>query len=367
MNNKIINYIKKKPKAYEPSSSAFWDDENISKYMLEAHLDKDFEGASRNHKFIEKSVEWISGYCDAKEGKKLLDLGCGPGIYAELFAKQGFSVTGIDFSKRSIEYAKAQTSESHGNIQYHYQNYLDIDFKNQFDIITLIYCDFGVLSSTDRAILLKKIWRALKEDGILILDGFSTKFGNDFEEKELIQYEESGFWSAQPYACIQRNYFYEDTANTLEQYIIITENDCECYNLWNQMYSKEKLVSEINEAGFKKTQLFDDVAGGKFTGQSETICAVAYKSDKVTKINEINNADLLLNLDKLHTTDLGVVRIKRNLCLDVDDVVSWCKERISSQKSSINRKGKNWYIHAGDCEITVNAYSYTIITAHKVS
>jgi hypothetical protein len=55
-----------------------------------------------------------------------------------------------------------------------------------------------------------------------------------------------------------------------------------------------------------------------------------------------------------------------NLCLDADDVVGWCREKINESNSSIIRKGKNWYIRAADCEITVNAYSYTIITAHKL-
>lgn len=75
--------------------------------------------------------------------------------------------------------------------------------------------------------------------------------------------------------------------------------------------------------------------------------------------------DLLMNLDKIHTTDLGVLRIKRNLFLDADDVVKWCKEKISSPNADITRKGKNWYITVDGCIITINAYSYTIITAHK--
>jgi hypothetical protein len=74
---------------------------------------------------------------------------------------------------------------------------------------------------------------------------------------------------------------------------------------------------------------------------------------------------LLSNIDKIHTTELGVERIKRNLCLDVDDVVGWCKQKIQDKNSSITRKGKNWYVNINDCEITINTYSYTIITAHK--
>ena len=71
------------------------------------------------------------------------------------------------------------------------------------------------------------------------------------------------------------------------------------------------------------------------------------------------------NLDKLHTTELGIVRIKRNLSLDTDDVVGWCKDKISSDNAVITRNGKNWYINIDACVLTVNAYSYTIITAHK--
>lgn len=75
--------------------------------------------------------------------------------------------------------------------------------------------------------------------------------------------------------------------------------------------------------------------------------------------------ELLRNIDKLHTTELGVIRIKKNLSLETNDVVNWCKTKIESSNAVINRKGKNWYASVDDCIITVNAYSYTIITAHK--
>ena len=73
--------------------------------------------------------------------------------------------------------------------------------------------------------------------------------------------------------------------------------------------------------------------------------------------------ELLENLDKLHTTELGVVRIKRNLSLDTENVVEWCRNKINSDNAVITRTGKNWYIDVDTCIITVNAHSYTIITA----
>ena len=77
------------------------------------------------------------------------------------------------------------------------------------------------------------------------------------------------------------------------------------------------------------------------------------------------NNELMRNLNKIHTMELGVERIKKNLGLNTADVVAWCKEKIATA-DSILRKGKNWYVTSSESIITVNAYSYTIITAHKV-
>ena len=75
---------------------------------------------------------------------------------------------------------------------------------------------------------------------------------------------------------------------------------------------------------------------------------------------------LIENIDKLHTTEMGVERIKRNLSIEVDDVVQWCKCKVLKAETIIERQGKNWYAYIDDCKITVNAHSYTIITAHKI-
>ena len=76
--------------------------------------------------------------------------------------------------------------------------------------------------------------------------------------------------------------------------------------------------------------------------------------------------DLIENIEKLHTTPMGVDRIRRNLSLgdDVKDVVAFCRQKILAPTANISRQGKNWYVKIDGCVITVNAYSYTIITAH---
>lgn len=76
--------------------------------------------------------------------------------------------------------------------------------------------------------------------------------------------------------------------------------------------------------------------------------------------------DLIKHIDKLHTTAMGVERIKRNLSIETEDVVEWCRIKILDENTHIERKGKNWYAYIDNCMITVNAHSYTIITAHKL-
>ena len=75
------------------------------------------------------------------------------------------------------------------------------------------------------------------------------------------------------------------------------------------------------------------------------------------------NDELLSNLDKIHTTEMGVERIRKNLKLDTTDVVSWCKRKLETSDNII-RKGKNWYVFIDNIVITINRHSFTIITAH---
>lgn len=77
-----------------------------------------------------------------------------------------------------------------------------------------------------------------------------------------------------------------------------------------------------------------------------------------------NKQILLNNIDKIHTTEMGIGRIKRNLKLDTDDVVEYCKNKVLDENCNIYRQGKNWYCEIDNIKITINSYSYTIITAH---
>ena len=80
----------------------------------------------------------------------------------------------------------------------------------------------------------------------------------------------------------------------------------------------------------------------------------------------MNKEVLLSNIDKVHTTEMGIDIIKKNLKLDINDVVEYCKKKVLDKNSNIYKQGKNWYCKIDNIKITINSYSYTIITVHKL-
>ena len=75
--------------------------------------------------------------------------------------------------------------------------------------------------------------------------------------------------------------------------------------------------------------------------------------------------DLIENINKIHSTELGIIRVKKNLELKTNDIIKYTK-KIIKEADNINRKGKNWYVYKRDCIITINANSYTMITAYRI-
>ncbi len=277
MNELLLKYTSKKPELYAPSTAKFWDDEHISKGMLAAHLDPDSDPASRNHQFIAKSVNWIAQLVPPSQYPALLDLGCGPGLYTERFARLGYQVTGVDLSGRSLEYAKATAEQNNLKIDYQPMDYRELSYEETFDVITLIYCDFSVFSDEDRSLLLHRIYKALKPNGKFIVDVFSIASYEKGMESHDWSFYETGFWSSQPHLCLSSQYRYDECHTRMNQYIILSEASVECYHIWDHTFTTEELNLDFKEAGFQSTMFYANVAGEKYQKDSEIICAVATK------------------------------------------------------------------------------------------
>lgn len=265
------------PELYQETESAFWDDDYISKQMLQAHLDPDFNGASRKLDFIEKSVSWIKEILPPQSYPTLLDLGCGPGLYTERFANCGYKVTGVDFSRRSIAYARQSAEEKSIVINYYQQNYLTLKLKAHFDLVTMIYCDYGALSAANRRIVLGHIYHHLKPGGKLLFDVFSMEKYNGFQEGQTWElFKSAGFWREKEHVVLNRNCKYGDNV-TLEQITVAADHDLKCYYLWNSCFTEAALIQEAEEAGFQVCGVYGNVAGKPCNEKSLTIAILLEK------------------------------------------------------------------------------------------
>jgi SAM-dependent methyltransferase len=259
-----------KPLLWQRSPEPFWDDEHISKGMLEAHLNPDWDAASRKHSFIDASVKWLSGVMPV--GGRILDLGCGPGLYAKRLSDLGYNVTGIDFSKRSIAYAKSQDEKT----EYIYQNYLELDYAGIFDAVILIFCDFAALTPAERKALISKVYQALKPGGLFIFDVNTDKYfmRNKVNKASWKLFNDGGYWSEKAHICLEATYLYENNEVAADQYVIITSTGVKRYLNWFASFNVDKLTDEVLPFGFKVKGVYDDVSGAPYTGEAETLCFV---------------------------------------------------------------------------------------------
>ncbi|MEK4198671.1 class I SAM-dependent methyltransferase [Cytobacillus sp. FSL K6-0265] len=274
--NNFLNQLRV-PSRFEQADNAFWQDPYIAKQLLKAHLNSDNEGASRSFSFIDKSIDFIQQIAPQNSYQKVLDLGCGPGLYCERLAKKSYTVTGIDFSENSIRYAKEQAKKLNFDIDYRYENYMELNDSNNYDLALLIYCDYGALAPVDRSKLLFNIWNSLKNGGQLLLDVFSQNKFDQFKEEQYWSLNENGgFWSKDSYVAIGRNLKYPDRV-TLEQTTVVTKEKMETYNIWHQYFTKELLIKEVTAVGFTVKEIYDDVSGQTGNGGSETIALLLEK------------------------------------------------------------------------------------------
>ena len=262
---------------YKPSVE-FWNDAHISKGLLEAHLNAGWDAASRKHRFIDRSALWIAEIAPLSTHQALLDLGCGPGLYTERFSDLGYTVTGMDFSKRSIEYAAGKAAEKQKNIEYRCSSYLEMDFYECFDVITIIYCDYGALPDAERKTLRDKAFFALRHGGKFILDCFSPVYFEKTAQENSFEYCDSGgFWNEDRYLVLNTTLRDNESMTLQRKHLVLTETDIKCYSFRDSCFSKDRLEREITGAGFTNSEFFSDVAGKPFSGKSETVCGVFTK------------------------------------------------------------------------------------------
>jgi len=274
-----LKEINSKPVPFEFYTAAdLWTDEHTSKKMLAYHLNDTIDLSSRNKDFIERSAAWIISHFGVRTGTQMADFGCGPGLYTTRFAETGADVTGIDFSERSIQYARNTAAEKGLAVDYIHQNYLEFDTEKRFDLITMIFCDFCALSPSQRRIMLNKFYKFLKPGGAVLLDAHSLNTFNN--RSEIATYEKNqlaGFWSADDYYGFLNVFKYIEDKITLDKYTIIEKERTRIVYNWLQYFSRESLGQEFEAAGFHVETFYADVVGTPFSEKSADLAIVARK------------------------------------------------------------------------------------------
>ncbi|MCU7855135.1 MAG: class I SAM-dependent methyltransferase, partial [Candidatus Thiodiazotropha sp. (ex Lucinoma borealis)] len=216
------------------TAKELWTRPYLSRQMLEFHLNQETDLASRRIEVIDNAVRWIDGQLDLP-GKSLCDLGCGPGLYTQRFAALGAKVTGIDFSRYTLDYARDHSDQS---ISYIHADYLADTLPTGFDVITLIYTDLCVLSPNQRVKLLGRMQEMLNPEGRIVIDVTGTGLLKSKQEVTFIEDRfMSGFWAAGHYVGIQKSFIYEEQYLALDRYIIVEPSETwQIYN-WFQHYT----------------------------------------------------------------------------------------------------------------------------------
>ncbi len=272
-----LKAINERPKPFQYYTAAeLWTDEHTSKKMLDYHLNEEIDVSSRNARFINRSVSWIIEKFNLNNKSNVLDFGCGPGLYTNRFAERGINVTGVDFSKRSIEYAAQIASSKNLKVNYIHKNYLEYETQDRFDLITMIMCDYCALSPEQRGIMLNKFKELLKPSGNVLLDVYSLKSYNQREEIAAYEFNHlNNFWSPEDYYCFVNTFKYCDEKIILDKYTIIEKAQTRVIYNWLQYYSVETLRREFEDNGLEVLEFYSDVCGLPYDAESLEFAVVA--------------------------------------------------------------------------------------------
>ena len=274
-----LQEINTRPAPFEQCTVAdLWTDEHTSSQMLAFHLDGSVDLSSRNTEFIDRSARWIVSRFDLDQSKCVADFGCGPGLYTTRLAASGAAVTGIDFSDRSLRYARESSERQSLSVEYVHADYLEYETSRRFDLIAMIMCDFCALSPPQRRTMLDKFLALLKPGGSVLLDVYSL---HAFDEREEIATYApgllDGFWSSKPYFGFLNTFKYQAEKVTLDKYTIVEETRTRVIYNWLQHFDREALGKEFENSAFVVEEFPGDVAGAAFDPESQEFAIVARK------------------------------------------------------------------------------------------
>lgn len=250
-----------------------WTDPYVQQQLLISHLAPEVAAASRPHQVIERSVAWIAERFDVGAGRHVLDLGCGPGLYANPLAELGGVVHGIDLSEVSV--AEAQRRAITGRASFEVGDYLQTELPAH-ELALLIFGDFCALSPHDRRRLLEQVASRISGDGRLVLDLFSEQRYACLREGCVIEYRlMDGFWAPGSYVGVHQTLCYDEVRVALDRYVIVEPDRIRTVHAWLAHLTVEQARAELAQAGFDVLEVYGDLTGAPYLPASHEFALVA--------------------------------------------------------------------------------------------
>jgi SAM-dependent methyltransferase len=240
-----------------------WHEPGFSERMLREHLSQDHDAASRRFDTIEAHVDWIHHHLLRGRPTRVLDLGCGPGLYTSRLARLGHHCLGIDYSPASINYATDSASKENLSCDYLREDIRRAEYGTGFDFVMLIFGEFNVFRLSDAKSILRKANDALTEGGLLLLEPHTDDYVRSLGARSPHWYSrDRGVFSDDPHVCLQEHFWDEAAkAATVRYYILEAAGGVTTYAQSYQAYSDDEYRSVLADCGFSSMEMVPSLNG----------------------------------------------------------------------------------------------------------
>ncbi|MCB2230117.1 methyltransferase domain-containing protein [bacterium] len=229
-----------------------WDEPEFSRRMLDIHLSQESDLASRKLATVENHVRYLHETLLDSKPARILDLGCGPGLYASRLAALGHTVRAIDFSPASIEHA-IEHNHHPDRCEFTLGDLRTVDFGGGYDLAVMIYGEFNAFSPEEIGDLLAKVHRALKSGGRFLAEAhaFDTIMGVGTGPDTWYK-APSGLFSDRPHLCLMQNHWYESerAAETVFHIVDAADGTVSTYRNTLQAWTESDYRNLLEAAGF---------------------------------------------------------------------------------------------------------------------
>ena len=273
----IVNRVPK-PCPWTEGDNIPWNDPEFSERMLAEHLSQEHDLASRKSGTIDAQADWIFSTVLGGRPGRLLDLGCGPGLYIRRLAARSCECVGMDFSPASIRHAEETAAADALPCRFVLGDLREEAFGGGFDVVMMIYGQFNVFPRHQGMEILRKAHAALVPGGRLLLELQSAAQVQKGGEAGPSWYSApAGLFSDSPHLVLQENFWDAEATASTNRFFVVdaqTASVSSCA-LSNEAYTEEELSDALHKAGFRKVQHFPSLTGLPVSGGADLPIVVA--------------------------------------------------------------------------------------------